>query len=126
MLFRSEPEPAAAPRPGGGRPRAWRKALAAVRGSGGAMVAVDEDELLEAARETARLGAVAADPGTAAAIAGLRRAVARGIVGGGDTALALVTGSGSASTRGAEPAILVSANLEAVEQQARILGSAFL
>ena len=121
-----EPEPTAALRLSVGRPRAWRKALAAVRGSGGAMIAVGEDELLEAAHETARLGAVAADPAAAAAIAGLRRAVARGIIGGGKTALALVTGSGSADGRGRQDPVPVPAELEAVEQQVRSLGLAFL
>ncbi|HCF61986.1 MAG TPA: threonine synthase [Myxococcales bacterium] len=99
-------------------PKAWRKALAAVRGSGGVLVAVDEAEIAEATRQTARLGAVAADPSAACAIAGLRRAVAQGIIGGAETALAVLTAFGQETGSAAHP-IVVSAQLDEFEHQAR-------
>ena len=63
-----------------GTPRNWRRALAWVRASRGAMLAVSDDDILEAMRATARLGAVFAEPAGAASVAGLRAAVAAGIV----------------------------------------------
>jgi threonine synthase len=77
-----------------GTPRNWRRALAWVRASRGAMVAVPDAAILDAMRDTARLAAVFAEPAGAAAIAGLRVAVAAGVVPADATALAVVTGNG--------------------------------
>ena len=77
-----------------GHPRNWRKALRAVRESGGAFVAVADDAILEAMREAGRLAGVFGEPAGVAGLAGLRKAVGDGIVSGRDTALAVVTGSG--------------------------------
>ncbi|MGI5864932.1 MAG: threonine synthase [Myxococcales bacterium] len=99
-------------------PNAWRKALAAVRGSEGVLLAVDEAEVAEATRQTARLGAVAADPSAASAIAGLRRAVAQGIIEGAETALAVLTAFGRESLPPENP-IVVAAQLDDLERQAR-------
>jgi threonine synthase len=84
-----------------GTPRNWRRALAWVRASRGSMVSVPDAAILEAMRETARLGAVFAEPAAAAAVAGLRRAVAEGIVPAGATALAVITGNGLKDVRAA-------------------------
>jgi threonine synthase len=77
-----------------GTPRNWRRALAWVRASRGAMIAVPDAAILDAMRDTARLAAVFAEPAGAAAIAGLRAAVATGVVPADATALAVVTGNG--------------------------------
>ena len=77
-----------------GHPRNWRKALAAVRESGGAFVAVADDQILEALRETGQRAGVFGEPAGVAGLAGLRQAVADGMVGRRESALAVVTGSG--------------------------------
>jgi len=77
-----------------GHPRNWRKALRAVRESGGAFVAVSDEAILEAMREAGRLAGVFGEPAGVAGLAGLRKAVAEGIVPSRDRALAVVTGSG--------------------------------
>jgi threonine synthase len=77
-----------------GHPRNWRKALAAARDSGGAFVAVSDEQILEAMREAGRLAGVFGEPAGVAGLAGLRQAVAAGLVGRRETALAVVTGSG--------------------------------
>jgi threonine synthase len=84
-----------------GHPRNWRKALRAVRESGGAFVAVGDEAILEAQRETGRRAALFGEPAAAAALAGLREAVTEGIVGQGDAALAVLTGSGLKDVRAA-------------------------
>ncbi len=84
-----------------GHPRNWRKALSRVRESRGAFVAVSDDAILEAQRETGRRSGLFGEPAAAAAVAGLRQAVADGIVGRRASALVLLTGSGLKDVRAA-------------------------
>jgi len=84
-----------------GHPRNWRKALAAARDSRGAFVAVPDAAILEAMREAGRLAGLFGEPAGVASLAGLRQAVAEGIVGRRETALAVVTGSGLKDVRSA-------------------------
>jgi threonine synthase len=77
-----------------GTPRNWRRAIAQVRASDGTMIAVQDDAILEAMRLTARLGGVFGEPAGVAGVAGLRKAVAEGIVKKGDSALVVITGNG--------------------------------
>ena len=84
-----------------GHPRNWRKALAVVRASKGAFVAVPDEAILEAERETGRRSGLFAEPAAAAAVAGLRQAVADGIVGRRESALVVLTGSGLKDVRAA-------------------------
>ena len=87
-----------------GHPRNWRKALRAVRQSGGAFVAVSDDAILEAMRETGRRAGVFGEPAGVAGLAGLRHAVTEGLVGARESALAVVTGSGLKDVRTASRA----------------------
>ena len=82
-----------------GHPRNWRKALRAVRESGGAFVAVPDDAILDAMREAGRRAGVFGEPAGVAGLAGLRQAVRDGLVARGETALAVVTGSGLKDVR---------------------------
>jgi threonine synthase len=84
-----------------GHPRNWRKALRAVRASGGAFVAVEDEAILDAQRETGRRAGLFGEPAAAAALAGLKQAVADGIVGRRASALAVLTGSGLKDVRAA-------------------------
>ncbi len=77
-----------------GVPRNWKKALVAVTESCGAMINVTDLEILEAMRYTGRLAGVFAEPAAAAAVAGLHRAVASGLITRRSTAVALITGNG--------------------------------
>jgi threonine synthase len=77
-----------------GHPRNARKALRAVRASNGAIVAVPDEAIVEALRETGRRAGVFGEPAGVAGIAGLRQAVKEGIVGRKDTVWAVVTGNG--------------------------------
>lgn len=77
-----------------GTPRNWRRALAWVRASRGAMVAISDDEILSAMRDVARLGGVFGEPAAVASLAGLRRAVEVGTVARDASVLVVITGSG--------------------------------
>jgi threonine synthase len=87
-----------------GVPRNWKKAVLAVRESGGIMVNVADDAILDAIRYTGRLAGIFAEPAAATAVAGLRRAVADGIVGRRASAVALVTGNGLKDVQSAHAA----------------------
>ena len=84
-----------------GHPRNWRKALARVRECRGSFVAVPDEAILEAQRETGRRAGLFGEPAAAAALAGLRQAVADGIVRPRESALAVLTGSGLKDVRAA-------------------------
>jgi threonine synthase len=88
-----------------GVPRNWRKALAAIRESDGAMINVTDDEILDAVRYTGRLAGVFAEPAAAASVAGLRRAVEEGAIGRRATTLAMITGNGLKDTQSARAAV---------------------
>jgi threonine synthase len=75
-------------------PRNPKKALDAVRESGGTYVEVSDQAILEAMRLTGRLAGVFAEPAAAAAVAGVREAVDRGIISPRAKVLCVVTGSG--------------------------------
>ncbi len=98
-------------------PRNWRKAVNAVRASEGTMVSVSDEQMLAALAQAGRHG-VFAEPAAAAAIAGVKVAVDRGIIGASERVLAVLTGSGLKDTVSAMRAvgqpIQIEADLDAV------------
>jgi threonine synthase len=88
-----------------GVPRNWKKAVLAVRASGGCMINVRDEEILDAMRCTGRLSGIFAEPAAATAVAGVRRAVDEGIIGHQSTVLAVITGNGLKDIRGAQSAV---------------------
>ena len=88
-----------------GVPRNWKKALFAVAESGGAMLNVSDEEILEAMRSTGRLTGIFAEPAAATAVAGLRRAVAEGMAGRRASVVAIITGNGLKDVQSARRAV---------------------
>ena len=87
-----------------GVPRNWKKAVLAVRESGGTMINVSDDAILDAMRYTGRLAGIFAEPAAATAVAGLERAVAEGVVRRRASAVALITGNGLKDVQAARTA----------------------
>ena len=77
-----------------GTPRNWRRALKQIRFSAGEMVAVSDEEILEAMRLTARLGAVFGEPAGVTGVAGLKKAIEKGIIRKTESVLCVITGNG--------------------------------
>lgn len=77
-----------------GTPRNWRRAIQQIKASRGEMIAVSDDEILEAMRLTARLGGVFGEPAGVAGVAGLKKAIAQGMVKSGESAVVVITGNG--------------------------------
>lgn len=104
-------------------PRNAVKALRAVRASGGAMVAVPDEAILDMVPALARCSGVFAEPTAAAALAGVRAARERGLVTASDEVLAVVTGNGLKDVRGAmraksvRPPRRIPPELDAVRQE---------
>lgn len=79
------------------QPTRLREVLRAVRRSGGAIAAVDEDEIVSALGALARMG-LYVEPTCAAAGAGLNRLLASGAIRPGETTVVVLTGSGLKSS----------------------------
>lgn len=77
-----------------GDPVSWRKALRAVKDSGGLMETVSDEEILEAQRILARLEGLFVEPASAASIAGLQKLVKEGLIQKGVDIVCIATGHG--------------------------------
>ena len=103
-----------------GKPHNWRKALRAVRGSEGDMIAVSDDEILEAMRAAARLGGVFGEPAGVAGLAGIKRAVEDRIISKHESVLTVITGNGlkdvQSARKAAGEAFVIPAKMEALEK----------
>jgi threonine synthase len=88
-----------------GIPRDRAKALRAVRETGGAFVAVSDDEIIASIAPLAQLTGVFAEPAAACVWAGARQARARGFIGPEDRVSFLLTGSGLKDVRRAQAAV---------------------
>lgn len=86
-------------------PRNWRKAVNAVRESGGRYINVSDSEIQRAVLETGRLSGVFAEPAAATAIAGVAKARAAGIIDGKASVVAMITGNGLKDIKGAMMAV---------------------
>lgn len=75
-----------------GRPVNWRKALKAIRSSGGTAVAVSDAEILEAQALLARREGIGVEPASAAALAGYLKLLRQGVIGEGEVTVVVLTG----------------------------------
>ena len=87
-----------------GTPRNWRRAISQIRQSKGEMIAVTDEEILDAMRTTARLGAVFGEPAGIASAAGLKKALHQNIVKSHESALVMITGNGLKDIQSAKQA----------------------
>jgi threonine synthase len=103
-----------------GTPRNWRRAIGQIRLSGGDMISVSDEEILDAMKITARLGGVFGEPAGVAGVAGLKKAIESGIAKPGESALVVITGNGlkdiASARRAAGDAIDVEPGIGALEK----------
>lgn len=103
-----------------GVPRNPVKALRAVKNSGGAWIAVSDEDILEAMRVLGRTEGVFGEPAGVTAMAGVRAAVAQGLIKADESVTAISTGSGLKDVKNALKAAgaptLCEPSLEALEQ----------
>lgn len=84
-----------------GVPRNPNKALRAVRDSKGAWIAVSDDQILDTMRVLGRTEGVFGEPAGVTATAGVRQAVAEGLIKSDETVTVISTGSGLKDVRNA-------------------------
>ncbi len=77
-----------------GKPRNFRKALRAVKNSGGTMVNVTDGEIQEMMKLLGSKTGIFGEPAGVAGLAGIRRAVQNGVIARGDRVGFVVTGNG--------------------------------
>lgn len=104
-----------------GHPRNWRKAVKGVGASGGRMMTVTDDEIIDAIASLAGATGIFGEPAGVTAYAGLVKAVAEGVVDADETIAVLMTGSGLKDTESAmrsvgEP-VSVGCSLADVERE---------
>jgi threonine synthase len=109
-----------------GTPRNWRRAIEEIRDSEGAMVAVSDQEILDAMRSTARMGGVFGEPAGVAGVAGLKKAIAKGLIDRGSSAVVVITGNGLKDIQSAKQAtgqpIDIEPKIEILEMKLREIG----
>lgn len=88
-----------------GVPRNPDKALKAVRESGGTMVAVSDEAILDAMRELGRTSGIFGEPAGVTGTAGLKVLVEKGIIGVDEKVVSIVTGNGLKDVQNAIKAV---------------------
>lgn len=119
-----------------GDPASWTRGVRAIRDTNGVVIAVSDEEIL-AAKGVVDASGVGCEPGSAAAVAGVRSLVRSGTIASGDRVVAILTGnilkdpgilisshadSGAAARAGANPPREIPATLEALEGELSQLG----
>ena len=106
-----------------GQPRDALKALRAARDSGGRLMAVSDEDILDAMRALARHLGIFAEPAGAAAFAGLHCLTQRGEAQPDDTVVVVVTGNGlkdiETAIRAAGSPTIIEPDIEAVRNKLR-------
>jgi len=88
-----------------GVPRNPDKALNAVRESGGTMVAVSDEAILDAMRELGRTSGIFGEPAGVTGTAGLKVLVKKGVIGADEKVVSIVTGNGLKDVQNAIKAV---------------------
>jgi threonine synthase len=103
-----------------GHPVSWKKALHAIRGSGGTAETVTDEEILEAQKLLARKEGLFVEPASASSIAGLKRLVKDGRIEKDALVVCVATGHGLKDAdiviKTCEKPMEAGASLESVEK----------
>jgi len=106
-----------------GAPVSWKKAVNAIRDSGGTAETVTDEEILEAQKMLSRLEGLFVEPASASSIAGLKKLVENCEVDKDERIVCVTTGHGlkdpDVAVRTSEKPLEVDAEVEAIE---RVLG----
>ncbi len=101
-----------------GTPRNWRRALQQIEQTNGEMIAVTDEQILEAMRLTARQAGVFGEPAGITGMAGVQLAVKRKIIKASESVLVVITGNGlkdiQSAKRAAGEALSIEPTLDAL------------
>jgi threonine synthase len=103
-----------------GAPVSWKKAINAIRDSGGTAETVTDDEILAAQKLLARVEGLFVEPASASSIAGLKKLVENGEIDKNERVVCVTTGHGlkdpDTAIQASEKPIEVDAQTEAIER----------
>lgn len=103
-----------------GAPVSWKKALNAIRESGGIAETVTDDEILDAQKTLARTEGIFVEPASASSLAGLKKLVNNGIIRKNERVVCITTGHGlkdpDTAIKQCEKPIEVDAQIDAIEE----------
>jgi threonine synthase len=102
-----------------GAPVSWKKAVNAIRNSGGTAETVTDDEILAAQKLLARVEGIFVEPASASSIAGLIKLLNNGVIGKDERVVCVTTGHGlkdpDTAVKMSEKPIEVEAEMTAIE-----------
>ncbi len=103
-----------------GAPVSWKKAVNAIRDSGGTAETVTDDEILDAQKTLSRLEGLFVEPASASSIAGLKKLVENGTIDKDERVVCVTTGHGlkdpDTAIRMSEKPLEVEAEVAAIER----------
>jgi threonine synthase len=103
-----------------GAPVSWKKAINAIRDSGGTAETVTDDEILDAQKILSRLEGLFVEPASASSIAGLKKLVENGTIDKNECIVCVTTGHGlkdpDTAIRMSEKPLEVDAEVAAIEE----------
>jgi len=103
-----------------GNPVNWKRALKAIRESGGAAVTVTDDEIIYAQKLLARTEGIFVEPASAASIAGLKKLIESGEIGSEEIVVCIATGHGlkdpEVAIKACEKIVEIEPSLEELER----------
>lgn len=103
-----------------GAPVSWKKAVNAIRESGGTAETVTDEEILDAQKMLARIEGIFVEPASASSIAGLNKLVRNGVIERDERVVCITTGHGlkdpDTAIKQCEKPIEVDADILAIEQ----------
>jgi threonine synthase len=103
-----------------GAPVSWKKAISAIRDSGGTAETVTDEEILEAQKTLSRLEGLFVEPASASSIAGLKKLVENGTIDKNSRIVCVTTGHGlkdpDTAIKISEKPLEVDAEVVAIEQ----------
>jgi threonine synthase len=102
-----------------GAPVSWKKAVNAIRNSGGTAETVTDEEILAAQKLLARVEGIFVEPASASSIAGLIKLVNNGVIGKDERVVCVTTGHGlkdpDTAVKMSEKPVEVDAEMSAIE-----------
>ena len=103
-----------------GAPVSWKKAVKAIRESGGTAETVTDEEILAAQKLLARVEGIFVEPASASSIAGLTKLINNGVIDKDERVVCVTTGHGlkdpDTAVRTSEKPVEVDAEISAIEE----------
>ena len=103
-----------------GAPVSWKKAVNAIRESGGTAETVTDEEILDAQKILARVEGIFVEPASASSIAGLKKLIKSGVIDKNERVVCITTGHGlkdpDTAIKQSEKPVEVDAEISAIER----------